>query len=270
VAASEFSEYTYATAVNIELGSRMNAAITSGRIQGYSAVGVAHVPSLTEEAILGYDVLFPFPEAAPLCFQYKLAASLSNRKRMGVIDKKLSTIQATLDNPSFEFEIKRKQNDTLLRLATQIKVKAFYCAPKFYTWRELNSHCANKQLLKRSFLLSPPTLVGPPEKHKVYFDLSRRRFICSEARELDGVYEYETLVEASYRERQPVGRLLEGILADLRSDLYSERQLWERVDNSWNETPEIKDERFYRRVIWLLRWIKLIVSLYYGAEFHLI
>lgn len=273
----EFSESLYAQLVTAELMGRFNTAVTAGRIRAFTTVVIPDVPTPPQEAIVGYDVMFPFPEAAPLCYQYKLSHQLSLKTRARVIRDKLPTGD-DLDAPAYQFEVRKAQNDTLLKLPTQIKVKAFYCAPKFSKSSELNQHAGSQSILQNSFLLAPPTLTGKGQKHTVYFDLTKRNhYICSEPHKLEGVYDFGTLKELVYRDRQNVRELLEIILKLLRQDLPSERQLWEQVDASLEEKQRFVEEwesepipPYFWHSIVLYQWIKRIIHLHYGADFHLI
>lgn len=277
MANSEFSESTYGHVVTSELMGRYNAAVRDGRIRRVSAVFTAHIPSLPQEAIVGYDVMFPFPDAAPLCYQYKLTDELSTRKHASVTRDKVPA-GSDLEAPAYKFEVRKEQNDTLLRLQKHIAVKVFYCAPKFWKLAELNRHADSQTVLQNSFLLAPPTLKGKGQKHVVYFDLTNRNhYICSEPRKLDGVYEFRSLMELVYRDRRSVRDLLEEILTKLRKDLAGETELWERVDASLAAERELEREwgpepmpPYYWRSITLYRWIRQMIYLHYGADFYLV
>lgn len=199
---------------------RFNAAVEDGRIRRFSSVVLAIEPSRQEEALLGYDMLFPFPEAAPLCFQYKLTAKLSAKRLLRVLNKKAPS-GAILIDPAFEFEIKKEQNEKLLKLQTQVLVKPFYCVPKFDTILELNRHAIARGVLRNSFFLAPPTkLPGAGQKHTVFFDLTNKNnFVCSEPQKLDGMYDYAFMLELVQADRQNVVDLLQQILAKLKEAL---------------------------------------------------
>lgn len=264
---AEFLEYTYANAVTHELMSRYDQAIYSGRIKRSSVVAVVDIPSLIDEALVGYDVMFPF-DAVPLCYQYKISEPQTNIQRANLTK---GGFPGPLEDPSYYFQIKRTQNDTLIRLAKNIMVKVFYCAPKFDRLLQLNRHVLNRHVLRNSFLLKPPDLTGTDKTHKVVFDLKRHHYICSEPKELDGVYDFPELLEQLRREKTPVLKLLETILERLRADLYREAELWDQVDSSLSPIRSIEDDRYMiQRAAVLYRWIKLIVSLYYGADFLLL
>lgn len=276
MAKSEFSESTYGQVVTSELMGRYNAAVNAGRIRRATTVVIADLPSLPQEALVGYDVMFPFPEAAPLCFQYKLSDELSARKHATVKRDKVPA-GSDLEAPAYEFEVRKAQNDTLLRLQKQIVVKVFYCAPKFWRFAVLNQHAGSQTVLQNSFLLAPPSLTGKGQKHVVYFDLTNRNhYICSEPRKLEGVHEFRSLIELVYKDRRNVRDLLEEILAKLKQDLGRERQLWETVDASLETEQRYEREwgpepmpPYYWRSLALYRWIKRIIYLHYGADFHL-
>jgi hypothetical protein len=265
----EFSEFTYGFAVSFELMSRYNSAIASGRIPQLNKVLFADIPNLREERWLGYDVLFPFPEAAPICFQYKVSELLSARRRKSVLTKKLSVLAGQLVDPAYTFEIRRDQNEQLHQLANNILVKAFYCVPKFSRVGELQRHVQTQTLLRNSFLLPPPVVNAGPrkQKHDIYFDLNNHRYVCSDPQKLDHFYEFEYLDEI-VSARQNTNELLESLMARLRALHGRRNELWDRLEESQGLMGTIDDR--YIRALWHYRWVKTLIGIYYGADFQLV
>jgi len=148
------------------------------------------LPSLLEEAKLGFDVAFKRPGAA-LLLQFKLGEALQRFVRA---DK--SKPAPALDRPFWRFSIDTAEPDgqyDLLLKAEQAGEEVYYVAPRFANWDRYVEMFQNAQVLEQSLLIRPSQIQsklvrrGEPDGwHKVVYD-QYSVHVCSDAEQIEEV-----------------------------------------------------------------------------------
>lgn len=146
------------------------------------------LPSLIDEANLGFDVKFEKPGGIVL-LQFKLGQSLRRfvRKNGGVITP-------ALDRPFWRFVVNtvepEGQYETLLK-AEQDGAETYYTAPQFVDWSEYLAAYEAGEVLDRSILVRPTWIrdalvaQGEPDgRHRIVYD-QKRVYVCSEPKEIE-------------------------------------------------------------------------------------
>jgi hypothetical protein len=148
------------------------------------------LPSLLEEAKLGFDVAFERLGAA-LLLQFKLGEAL---QRFVHADK--SKPPPALVRPFWRFSIDTAEPDgqyDLLLKAEQAGEEVYYVAPRFANWNRYVEMFQNAQVLEQSLLIRPSQIEfklarrGEPDGwHKVIYD-QYSVHVCSEAERIEEV-----------------------------------------------------------------------------------
>jgi hypothetical protein len=146
------------------------------------------LPSLLQEAVLGFDVRFDRPGAA-LLLQFKLGEALQRFRR-----DDLSKPPPSLEKPFWRFSIDTAEQDgqfDLLLKAEYAQAEVYYVAPRFTTWDAYVSEFQSERVLHESLLLRPSeieaklVLQGAADGwHRIVYDQSNV-FVCSDPTPLD-------------------------------------------------------------------------------------
>lgn len=263
----QFSETSFAFALTSELMVRYFQAVQAGQITHMSGTVTATFPNLRQERHLGYDVVLPF-HATPLCYQFKLSEPHS-KKQTKTLTKRSGLTALTA--PSYYFQVKKQQNETLIDTAKALNIRAFYCAPKFHLSSDFNNFAASRVIVRNSLFLRPPTWPDALKSHRVVFDLNGLHRLCSEPIELDGVYTFDRIYEELSSERRPIYDVLEELLKRLREILQQE-DLWRLVYDSLAAVPEVRrtENILPPRTFAAYRWISWIMSVYFDVRLYLL
>jgi hypothetical protein len=141
------------------------------------------LPSLLQEAQLGFDVGFKKPGAAILV-QFKLGQSVRRFVR-----PKSMTSAPSIAKPFWRFKVNTAeaegQYETLLK-AEQDGAEAYYAAPRFVDWNEYLALFETEKVLENSLLIRPTEIRDklvaqrlPDGLHRIVYD-GAKVFVCSE------------------------------------------------------------------------------------------
>jgi hypothetical protein len=210
---------------------------------------VPFLPSLIQEADLGFDVAFDRPGAA-LMLQFKLGQSLRKFYRNGP-----SEPAPELDRPFWRFSIDTAEPDgqfeTLLK-AEQDGAEAYYAAPRFSDWPHYARLFEQREVLDNSALVRPSEIragldsKGAPDGfHRIVYDRYRVHMCSKPTRipETGGDDAVEMLAAIVREKRQPARVVLERVLKGF-DDRSSIRR--ETVNDAYYERPRSMGDIGYR------------------------
>jgi hypothetical protein len=142
------------------------------------------LPSLLNEAVLGFDVKFDRPGAVIL-LQFKLGEALRRFRRDDI-----SKPPPPLGKPFWRFSIDTAEQDgqfDLLLKSEQAQAEVYYVAPRFTTWDRYVSEFQSERVLYESLLLRPSEIEGKLAQenvadglHRIVYD-TLNVFVCSDA-----------------------------------------------------------------------------------------
>jgi hypothetical protein len=145
------------------------------------------LPSLLQEAKLGFDVAFDRP-GVPLLLQFKLGEALQRFHGRGQYKP-----PPTLGRPFWRFNVDTAQANgqfDLLLKAEQAGAEVYYVAPRLTNWGQYVLAYEGGQVLRQSLLIGPSEIdaqlaaAGEPDgSHRIVYDLGTS-FVFSEAKEL--------------------------------------------------------------------------------------
>lgn len=202
------SEYSYGYGVTRE---------TESLLEGIGVRPVPFLPSLIQEAELGFDVGFNRPGAA-LMLQFKLGHSLKVFRRTD-----LTVPPPDLGRPYWRFNIDTAEPDgqfeTLLK-AEQDGAETYYVAPRFSDWAHYADLFDRREVLENSLMLRPSEIrtaledKGDPDgPHRIVYDRYRVH-VCSKPALMKEVTDDNLLqrVAAAVREkREPIGSVIQRV-----------------------------------------------------------
>jgi hypothetical protein len=186
--------------------------------QSLRAIGLRptpFLPSLIQEAKVGFDVLFDRP-GIPLLLQFKLGEAVQRFVRT---DKTKPAPQ--LKRPFWRFSVDTEevngQFDLLLKWE-QAGSEVYYVAPRFASWEAYLEAFQNDSILEQSLLIGPANIdnalagVGEPDGwHRIVYD-DDAVFVCSEPAQLKEV----TARQIAYAVQHRIGQDTQSIGERLR------------------------------------------------------
>ncbi|MGN6595905.1 hypothetical protein [Sphingopyxis terrae] len=199
---------------------------------------VPFLPSLLQEADLGFDVAFERP-GAPLLLQFKLGQSLTRFVRSD-----LTVPAPPLDRPFWRFSINTAEPDgqfeTLLKAETD-GAEVYYAAPRFSDWPHYAELFGREEILDTSLLIKPSDIRNALDQkgaadgsHRIVYDRYRVH-VCSKPVEIPDIDPEEAAnkIAVAIRERrQPataaLQRLFEGF--DDRSSIRRDKVRFDLED----------------------------------------
>ncbi|MET4519782.1 hypothetical protein [Bradyrhizobium sp. I1.7.5] len=200
------SEFSYGYGITREVENRLRAT-------GLSAV--PFLPSLVQEASLGFDVAFNV-RGVPLMIQFKLGQAMRRFK---------PAPRPRLSQQFWRYHIDTAEPDgqfELLLKAEQDGARVFYIAPMFHDWEIYLGHFERNEVLKQSLIVTPSAIrsvldsnVVPDGGHKIVYD-DQRAYLCSEPLPLATVDEADLTekVRADLDHRETsLGEALEELLS---------------------------------------------------------
>lgn len=201
------SEFSYGYGVTREI---------EGLLESVGLKTAPFLPSLLQEAQLGFDVGFDKPGAV-LLVQFKLGQSLQRFVRT-----KGTAQVPLLSRPFWRFNINTAepegQYETLLK-AEGDGAEVYYAAPRFVDWSDYLAIFEAKDVLNRSLLFRPTevrdALVrqrAPDGAHKVAYD-EKRVHVCSEPAEIQETAAAQ--LASTVRSKMSVNRPLRTIVKNI-------------------------------------------------------
>ncbi|RUO98963.1 hypothetical protein [Hyphomicrobium sp.] len=172
----EFSEFSYGFALLND-------------IVGWSPLAIAPIlPSLIEEANVGYDVKLDWP-GVPLYLQFKRADFMLRRT------KKLRR-KTKLNSPYYRFKVmdqSRSRQHQLLCELDRGNNTVFYAAPRFHQLAAINAAWSAKRVGRKSIFVQPSEIGELDEQaHYVAFD-ELTTYVLSEPREISHATDHDVL-----------------------------------------------------------------------------
>lgn len=177
------SERTFEFCFNAEFCQKHRALLASH----------PHIPSQRQERDLGYDVEFEIRT-------HLFTRSLFLQHKVTYYAEKRSGNNARFFNAHggayYRFPVEKDQHNTLVRLSRR-KGNAFYCAPRFYTRSELESHFRGDMVVNNSAWINPSStgLITDTATHNVTFAPSGSpAFLHSEIRKIESFTSIDDLL----------------------------------------------------------------------------
>lgn len=175
------------------------------------------LPSLVQEASLGFDVAFDLP-GFPILLQFKLGEEI-RRFRAGAV---VAAAPQPLHRPYWRYKIDTSEDQfiNLLRWETA-GAGVYYAAPRFSAWSTFDRHFQAGTVLSSSLLTTPLAMHGilgqqghNPGMHHILYDRYHSH-ICSEPTPIEEVSKESLGLRAEEKVKQdprPLGERLKGIL----------------------------------------------------------
>ncbi|WP_420969561.1 hypothetical protein [Bradyrhizobium sp. B120] len=199
------SEFSYGYGVTREVEGRLKAA-------GLSAV--PFLPSLIQEASVGFDVAFNV-QGLPLMIQFKLGQAMRRFRPSPrpQLSQQFWRYHVDTAEPDGQFE--------LLLKAEHDGARVFYVAPMFHDWEVYLGHYEQKNILRRSLIVTPKAIRSvldtnsvPDGEHKVVYD-DQRAYLCSSPLQLPTVREADVAEKVRFdleHRKVSLGEVLEEVL----------------------------------------------------------
>lgn len=208
------SEFSYGYGVTREVETR---------IQARGLRVTPFLPSLVQEAQLGFDVAFNAP-GYPILLQFKLGEELRRFRRSSGVP----TVPHPLHRPFWRYKIDTAE-DQFRKLVRWERRGAdvYYAAPRFSTWHKFDLHFRTNAVLTSSLLVTPRELRRALKQqqsqagvHHILYDRWYRH-VCSEPTPIEEVSPDDVAASAEEKvrkNRQPLGERLKNIGRRLRRD----------------------------------------------------
>lgn len=174
------SEFTYGYGVTREVEDRIRAR--GLRVTPF-------LPSLVQEASLGFDVAFNVP-GNPILFQFKLGEEVKKFRSSASVP----VAPRPLSRPFWRYKIDTSEDQFLNLVRWERRgADVYYASPRFSTWAQFD-HCFRTNVVLPSSLLVTPRELrnalsrqrAPAGTHRVLYD-RRHRHICSDPTPIDEV-----------------------------------------------------------------------------------